>query len=66
MQSACVVYIVICDLFESTAFYHATEHKIFVLIFSTKFVCNIFRSKKEWTRHYHKCILAVAVICVTF
>jgi hypothetical protein len=32
-----------------------TEHKIRVLIFSTTFVWNISRSKKNWARYDHRC-----------
>jgi hypothetical protein len=32
------------------------EHKTCVLLFGTIFVWNIFHSKKNWKRYYHKCI----------
>jgi hypothetical protein len=31
------------------------EHKIYVMLFSKPFVCNIFQSKKNWWRYDHKC-----------
>jgi hypothetical protein len=32
-----------------------TEHKLGVVIFSTMFILNIPRSKKNSARYYHKC-----------
>ena len=62
-------YILICGL---SWFYHIVLHYLIngtifgggevidnemcVAIFSTTFVWNIFHSKKNWARYYHKCI----------
>ena len=32
------------------------EHKIYVLILSTTFVCNISHSEKNWARYNQKCM----------
>jgi hypothetical protein len=63
-----VRHVIICGLFVSTEFSRLShkrhdfrkkviEHERCVLIFSTTFVWNIFRSKKNWARCDHKCIL---------
>ena len=59
---------VICGLSGSTIFFLIShkrsnflggvmEHKMYVLIFSTSFVWNIYHSKNNWVRYDHKCIL---------